>query len=607
MCGIAGSIGFDKSITEKMLEKLKHRGRVIAPVYEKNGVCMGHTRLEIVGGESNTQPIVIGNYSITFNGEIYNYLDLRIDLMNHGVKFKTKGDAEVILCCYILYGLSFINHIKGIFAFAIYDDQKKQLILCRDRVGVKPLYYTTDFRFASEIKVFGYKKINLHAFCEYLVFQYCLNNKTMFENVFKVLPGEMVIIKDKHIERKKYWQLDNICIQGTYERYYTEEFYKDKLLALLHISVKRQTPTVPFGAYASGGLDSSIVATLLSEYSKDFALFSGRYVEKGYDESEYAQKLSKTLSNKLNLVTITEQDVIDNLSNAIYYLDEPCAGPGLIGQYILAKTVREQTNIKVMFGGQGGDELFGGYSRYIIAYLESCLHGAIYQKQGNYILTLNDLSPLLPVLQGYEPMLKKFLSSGVFDDKDKRYFDLIIRNTHIGEDFKSEYNKYLCPILDEFRQIFSELGDVSYFTKMTYFDFVASLPALLQVDDRVNGAFELESRVPLLDEDIIEFAFSVPPKYKFSGGSAKGLLRQATLGMLPQEITNRKDKMGFPVPFDKWFKDKMNPIRFFILDHIGKSDIVAKVFGKSTIEGFDRDTWGKLSLALWEDRFGAYL
>jgi len=431
----------------------------------------------------------------------------------------------------------------------------------------------------------------------------------MFDGVYKVLPGEMVIIKDKNIERKKYWQLDQLCIQGTYERYHTEEFYKDKLLSLLHSSIRRQTPSVPFGAYASGGLDSSIVTAMLSEYTKDFTLFSGRYLENGYDESDYVQKLSKTLSSphKLDIITITEQDVVDNLSDAIYYLDEPCAGPGLIGQYLLAKKVREKTNIKVMFGGQGGDELFGGYSRYIIAYLESCIHGAIYQKQGNYILTLDDLSPILPVLQGYEPMLKKFLSNGMFDDKDKRYFDLIVRNTDIGKEFGVEYNKYFSPILDEFRQIFSELGDVSYFTKMTYFDFIASLPALLQVDDRVNGAFELESRVPLLDEDIIEFSFSIPPKYKFSGGASKGLLRQATLGMIPTEITNRKDKMGFPVPFDKWIKDKKSPVRPFILDHIEKSAIVSNVYGKKLIEGFDRDIWGKLSIALWEERFGAYL
>jgi asparagine synthase (glutamine-hydrolysing) len=242
-----------------------------------------------------------------------------------------------------------------------------------------------------------------------------------------------------------------------------------------------------------------------------------------------------------------------------------------------------------------------------VAYLESCIRGAIYQKQGNYVLTLDDLSSILPVLQGYEPMLKKFLSNGLFEDRDKRYFDLITRSNNICEEFVPTYNVYFYEILEEFRQIFSVLGDVSYFTKMTYFDFVASLPALLQVDDRVNGAFELESRVPLLDEDIIEFSFSVPPKYKFLGGSLKGLLRQSTLGMIPQEIVNRKDKMGFPVPFNEWMKDPMSPLRFFVLDTIGKSSIVQKVFGKKPIENFDREAWGKLSLALWEERFGVYL
>lgn len=604
MCGIAGTLNVSSNVATEMVQRLEHRGKTLGNSITLNNVTLAHTRLNIVGGNTNYQPFQIGNYVITFNGEIYNYLDLRLELISHGCKFTTKGDAEVILYAYITYGKSFIEHIKGIFAFAIYDGTKNILRLYRDRVGVKPLYYYKNDNqvfFASEIKalvpILKEVKVNNRVLCDYLTYQFSYQDNTLFKDIRKVLPGEYVEITNSGCNAHNYWSISSDSVKGNYEKYHTEEYYKDKLLSTLHASVKRQVPQVPFGVYASGGLDSSAVACLLSEYTLDrVTAYSGEYDAVGFSERQYIE----TLNVKNNIFSFSETDCVDNLISAIYQLDEPVAGPGLIGQYLLANQVRETSNIKVMFGGQGGDELFGGYARYIIAYLESAIYGAINQHSGNYVVTLNGkLSSLLPILKGYEPMLKKFWKNNLFADKDVRYFDLVNRNTKVGSEFENIYNENLPDIIEDFKYTFNCLGDVSYLTKMMYFDFSASLPALLQVDDRVNGAFEIEGRVPLLDEELVELAFNIPPTYKFLGSNPKGIMREAVRGLVPNKIVDRKDKMGFPVPFDKWYQNK-GKFYEFVNDFVSNSNIVSWVYGKQELKSFDRDSWGKLSLAIWE-------
>jgi asparagine synthase (glutamine-hydrolysing) len=564
--------------------------------------------------------------SITFNGEIYNYLDLRTDLINRGRRFKTRGDAEAIVNAYLAYGMAFPEKLRGIFSFALYDKGTHKLILCRDRVGVKPLYYCMDrasntLAFASEIKVFlgtvirkedvalDYSSLN-----QYLHFQHCLGDKTMFAGIRKVMPGEMLVYNTKtyEINNFKYWTIDPALVRGGANNYYTETYYQDKVLSVLHRIVREQTPQgVSMGAYASGGIDSSTIISLLSEYRQDFKIATGYYSIPGYDESGYAEHLIKSLpdfdSKKFYCIEITEDDVINNLQQAIYHMDEPCAGPGLIGQYIVAKVIKEHSpDLKVMFGGQGGDELFGGYARYVIAYLESCLQGSIYPSEGkDWVMTLERLSPLMPVLQGYESMIKGFFGKNMFGDRDRRYFDLISRSdeAYLNPEFKAMfYNKGKQQVYDEYLDIFLGLGGVSYFTKMLYFDFKSSLPALLQVDDRTNAAFEMESRVPFLDEELVELAFSIPPLYKFSGGYSKGILRKALSGTVPDKILKRRDKMGFPVPFNEWMNNKDSKLKEFITESL-KNGLNEAIFSSATAKTFDRSMWGRLSLSLWQKTF----
>lgn len=624
MCGIAGIYRFgganpdDAAAVNRMTTAVSHRGGTAQSVQGVGDCVFGHARLEIVGGDTAAQPLHLDGVVLTFNGEIYNYIDLRTDLINRGRRFSTRGDAEVIVNAYRVYGSAFIHKLQGVFAFALYDVADNKLCLCRDHMGVKPLYYavTSDVvAFASEAKALHQllpnNKINANALCEYLHFQYVLGSHTLFDNINKVLPGHIVTIRPKNLSSDRYWRLSCDSLRGDHTQLYTEKYYENKLLSILHGVARKQTPaTVPFAVYVSGGLDSSTVAALMHEYRQDFKLISGYYDYSGCNEMPYVDELVKKLKmdKQLHAFNITQDDVADTIEDAIYYMDEPCAGHGLVGQFVLAKKLRQNfPDIKIVVGGQGGDELFGGYSRYIVAYLESCIQGAIYPSNKDYVLNLEKVSRLLPILQGYEPMLKSFLSKGVFEPREKRYFDLIRRlgASNFNPDFYSGcYSGYEKQMLDKFMGLFSESGQISYMARMMYFDLMVSLPALLHVDDRVNSAFALESRVPLLDDDVVEFAFSIPPPYKLSGGFSKGILRNVTAGILPESVRMRRDKMGFPVPMQQWL-DEGGKFKDLVMTYVN-ADICKEVFGElKDVDNikFDRGLWGRISLGIWSKKF----
>ena len=624
MCGIAGVYGTpsSESLQNKvwdMLDTQSHRGRGDQGILTRENCVLGHTRLAIVGDDECRQPFEYEHVVVTYNGEVYNYLDLRTDLIKRGHRFKTKGDAEVIAHAYLEYGVLFLERLRGMFAFAILDTKVNKLYLCRDRVGIKPLYYTVHeggLYFASEIKALPRNnKVSHEALCEYLNFQYCISNNTLFDSVYKVEPGYYLeFTASDEYTAVQYWRLGYDTVRESNLDYYSEAYYEHKLLSLLHDSARSHTPSyIDFGVYASGGLDSSSIASLVSEYAPHLKVVTGRYDVPGFDESQYARDLVKYLGKRVEMyqVDITEDDVCDSLEDALWHMDEPCAGPGLMGQFVTAKMLRKKyPDLKVMMGGQGGDELFGGYARYLIAYLESCMHGAMYPTGKDYVLDLKAMAPLMPTLKGYEPMMSKFFSQGMFGAREDRYFKLISRfsDRAVKDDFYvNSYAKNYDSIISNYDKVFKELGSVSYFTRMMYFDFKTSLPALLQVDDRVNSAFEIESRVPLLDTDIVDFAFSVPPAYKLAGGMSKGIFRKAVSGMLPESITQRTDKMGFPVPTQKWMQGKG---RFYdLVNSVVNYDnaFLNSIFKDLNATVFDRELWGKLSLGIWAKKFNITL
>jgi asparagine synthase (glutamine-hydrolysing) len=294
----------------------------------------------------------------------------------------------------------------------------------------------------------------------------------------------------------------------------------------------------------------------------------------------------------------------------IYHLDEPVAGPGIFPQYIVSRLASQ--HVKVILGGQGGDEIFGGYTRYLVAYLEQALKGAIYESivEEEHIVSLESILPNLPTLKQYIPMMKSFWKEGTFEPMDRRYYHLIDRMSSVSEFFRLDFLRE-CKhedIFQKFSKEFNNPDTKSYFNKMTHFDMLGSLPGLLQVEDRVSMSVSIESRVPLLDRRIVDLISRMPAGMKFKGGEMKYLLKKTIKDIMPPEILNRKDKMGFPVPLHIWSKNKAKD---FIMDTLlskkaRERNMISTEYVEKLIlaeQPFSRGLWGLLSLELWHNQF----
>jgi asparagine synthase (glutamine-hydrolysing) len=339
--------------------------------------------------------------------------------------------------------------------------------------------------------------------------------------------------------------------------------------------------------------------------------FSGAFNEgPEFNELEYARIAARAANAELFEVFPTEQEFIDLMPKLIYHLDEPVAGPGLFPQYIVSKLASK--HVKVILGGQGGDEIFGGYARYMIAYLEQAIKGAIYEsnEEGEHIVSLSSILPNLPSLRQYIPMMKSFWNDGAFEPMDRRYYNLINRmgttSSFLHPEFMNERNDNA--IFNKFSSHFNNSDTKSYFNKMTHFDMHGSLPGLLQVEDRVSMAVSIESRVPLLDRRIVDLISRMPAGMKFKGGEMKYLLKRTIKDIMPDKIMNRKDKMGFPVPLHIWSKNKA---KGFIMDTLlSKNAKERNIIDTKCVEKlikseqpFSRGLWGLLSLELWYNQF----
>ena len=629
MCGICGIVGTEAGKSEseyavrQMMKVMTHRGPDGEGIALEKDFIFGHKRLAIIDLELGAQPMISedGNIVVTYNGEIYNYLELRQSLVQKGLRFKTFSDTEVLIKMYEAYGIDCLKYLNGMFAFAIYDKKEKQLFAARDHFGIKPFYYTVlkdgSFLFASEIKAILQHPavsatIDQRSLNQYFTFQFCLGERTLFKDIKKLEPANYlryyVSKGKKSFVKMRYWQ-------PSYEidTHHTEKYFIDQLKFLLQDSIKNQLRSdVPLGAYLSGGIDSSSVVAFARGFNgNEFHCFTGKFMEgKDYDESSYAKMVAAEYGCVFNEIVPSAKDFIDLLPNLIYQMDEPAAGPGLFPQYMVSKLAKE--NVTVVLGGQGGDELFGGYARYLIAYLEQCIKGSIFetQEEGRHVVTLESIIKNLPLLKKYVPLIKTFWESGLFDEMDRRYFRLVDRspdlNKILSSDMWDQYDHK--QVFEEFQKIFNDTETISYFNKMTAFDQKTLLPALLQVEDRVSMAVSLESRVPLLDYRIAELLARMPPMMKFSGGRLKFALKMAVNSLIPKPVLERKDKMGFPVPLKEWWD---GPLKEFVEDILfsktsrerGIFDI--KYLRKKVLEEdkYGRQIWGALNLELWNRNF----
>ncbi len=623
MCGFVGilnknGLNVRPDILRKMADTIHHRGPDEEGIFINDNCGFYHKRLSIIDLNTGQQPMTFGNYTIVFNGEIYNYIELREELKLKGHKFDTTSDTEVILHLYREYGEACVNRLNGMFAFIIYDKSNNQIYVARDHFGIKPLYWYQDknrILFGSEIKaILAHPEIKalpaMENLYEYLTFQFILGENTLFQNINKFQPGHYSIINLKTWSFKtvNYWKPD-----FNTDTFHSEEYFITELQKILDDTITQQLRSdVPIGTYLSGGIDSSLVTIMASKIvNHPLKSFSGAFNEgPEFNELKYARIAAKKANSELYEIFPTEQEFIDVLPKLIYHMDEPVAGPGLFPQYMVSKFA--SNHVKVILGGQGGDEIFGGYARYLVAYLEQALKGSIFEtnEEVEHIVTLNSILPNLPSLKQYVPMLKGFWKNDVFEPMDRRYFNLINRMGSISDflhpDFVNGGNENR--IFDKFSEQFNQAKTKSYYNKMTQFDLSASLPALLQVEDRVSMAVSIESRVPLLDRRIIDLISKMPAGMKFKGGELKYLLKQSIKETMPPEILNRKDKMGFPVPLHIWSKNKT---RDFIMDTLtSKKAKERNIINTKYIEQivnseqpFSRGLWGLLSMELWFNQF----
>jgi asparagine synthase (glutamine-hydrolysing) len=624
MCGIAGAIDLSGRPIMDLARRLDvmnelqaHRGPdgQTAWKHEREHIGLANQRLAIIDLSTGDQPMSDGAGSwISYNGEIYNYIELRAEL--GAGAFRTTSDTEVALRAYQRWGGECVKHFRGMFAFSIWDEKNQTLFCARDRFGIKPFYYTEVdgvFYFASEIKALvpflPAVETDLEGLKDYLCFQFCLGGKTMFKGVKELLPGHTLTVHNGRVAVNRYW---DVYYHADFD--HKAEYFESAIRDLMAESVALHLRSdVPVGAYLSGGLDSSIVASLAVESKgPDFLAFTGRFgVDPAYDESGYARELAEWKGFQVLDVDIGPIDFVNSIEKVIYHLDHPVAGPGSFPQYLVSALAAKHR--KVVLGGQGGDEIFGGYTRYLIAYFEQCIKGAIdgSMHSGKFVVTYESIIPNLVALRNYKPLLQEFWREGLFDDLDRRYFRLINRSPTLGDEINwsalGQYDPW-----ETFRSIFhgANVGHESYFDSMTHFDFKTLLPALLQVEDRVSMAHGLESRVPFLDHRIVELAATIPADIKFENGNMKHVLRTAMRSKLPARIYERQDKMGFPVPLHEWMTSA-GPVRDFVHDVFSSQqarsrELIdnARVLKRVDGEGrFGRQMWGLLSLELWQRSF----
>lgn len=625
MCGIAGLVRLDRGPVRDLERRLKVMSRLIAHrgpngqgvwCAQGSNVGFAHRRLSILDlSEDGAQPMTgpSGDY-IVHNGEVYNFLELRAQLSDRWT-FRSRTDTEAILAAYDRWGPDCLTHLSGMFAFAVWDKRKQRLFCARDRFGIKPFYYAVVdgvLYFASEAKALlpFLPEIETHpnALAEYLTFQYCISGNTLFKGISELPPGHMLLVENGVLSVRRYWD-----VRYEVDHDHSPVWFKRRLREIVEESVQLHLRSdVPVGAYVSGGIDSSLLGILAARSGGANRLaFNGRFTEyPGFDESGYACAAAEAMDGELHIADMGHEDFRRHIRDVIYHLDFPVAGPGSFPQYMVSKLASR--HVRVVLGGQGGDEIFGGYARYLLAYFEQCIKAAIdgVYKNGNFVVTIESIIPNLGMLQEYKPLMREFWREGLFDPMDERYFRLVNRANDMQEEIAwSELD--MTSVADAYRSIFNNnanVGKQAYFDAMTHFDFKCLLPALLTVEDRMSMAHGLESRVPFLDHTLVEFAATVPADLKFSGGRLKQLLKEVFADVIPPAILNRRDKMGFPVPLKEWFSGPLNTMLTDVFATMKErrrpfinADAVLANFNRG--QPFSRKTWGLLSLELWHQTF----
>ncbi|MBN2732491.1 MAG: asparagine synthase (glutamine-hydrolyzing) [Balneolaceae bacterium] len=569
MCGIVGIV-VERQIQKtnniillhRMAEAIAHRGPDDAGFFEtltsdnRHFIGLGHRRLSIIDLNTGHQPIgnENGSVQIIFNGEIYNFQELRNDLIKRGHSFRTASDTETIVHAYEEYGESCVERLRGMFSFAIWDSNHEKLFLARDRFGKKPLFLYQKrgvLLFASEIKaLLEYpkiqKKVDLHAIWNYLAYRYVPGPATLFEGIRKLPPGSFAVWQDGELREEKYYSPPDQQPLIP-QREFSDPI--DGFLALLDECVRiRMVSDVPFGAFLSGGIDSSAVVGLMSRYSNlPIKTFSVGFEESAYSELDYARLIATEFKTEHYELKVSQNHLMDELPALVRFRDAPIAEPSDIPIYLLSKEARRI--VKMVLTGEGSDEFLGGYPKHIFE-----RHVRLYQIFPYFLRhgVFESIVNMLPYkfrrhktaiinlgIEKWETRMPRWFGALSPNERQK----LVRINGRVSEE--------TCPIQ------FDTDDTNSALRRILYFDQTSWLPDnLLERGDRMTMAASLEARMPFMDHKLAEFVSALPDNYRVRGFQTKWILREAMKQLLPISILNRP-KIGFRVPVNEWFRDSM--------------------------------------------------
>ena len=575
MCGIAGILNIDgdflgpTTVAQQMAASIAHRGPDDEGMLADGPVAFGFRRLRIIDLETGHQPVADDQEQrwCMFNGEIYNFVELREQLEAKGYSFRTNSDTEVILHAYAAYDLDFVQHLRGMFAIALWDATQQRLVLVRDRVGKKPLFYGVSngqLAFASEVKAFlkwpeFRRTIDGQSLNDYLTFLYVPAPSSIFEGVKKLPPAHMLVADCKRgrFDVRRYW-----TISATPDRSKSFEFYKEGLQEVLAEAVRlRLRSDVPLGAFLSGGIDSTLIVGLMSRYISPVRTFSIGFPDARFDERAYARRAADAFG------TIHTEEVVDafsvtpdELCKLVWYMDEPFGDSSFIPTYWLSKLARR--TVTVALSGDGGDELFAGYPRYRYFQLLqrfNLVPAALRRAGGQVAAALRTaVLPQSPAMAERLRRVQKVLALSQQQPEDQilamlTYFDEANKSRLYSDAWRAGLNGHANYDLLR-QQVRSASEGAEPLAGFMARDLQTNMvdDVLVKVD-RASMACSLEVRAPFLDHHVVEFALRIPPEYKLRSGTHKLILKKAFSDLLPEEIANR-GKKGFEVPFAHWFQ-----------------------------------------------------
>ena len=623
MCGLAGFLRTPTTPTrdnhrqwlEHMGLAIVHRGPDAGGIYLDSEIGLAHRRLSIIDlSEAGNQPMVSasGRYLIAFNGEIYNFRSIRTQLEAEGYRFATSTDTEVLLALYEHKGERCLGDLNGMFAFAIWDTQAKELFLARDRLGKKPLYYyeaNGQFAFASEIKAltvlpFLKKEIRPDSIKDFFAYQYIPDPKTIYRSVHKLAPGHWLKTDGRRIETAQYWDL-SFANTGSLK----PDELEAGLYDLIDDAVRlRMISDVPLGAFLSGGVDSSAVVGLMASHSSQpVTTCAIGFDSKRFDEVAWAKKVAQLFNTNHHEFTVRD-NVPGSLAGISRYFDEPFADPSFVPTYFVSQLARQK--VTVALAGDGGDENFAGYSKYFTDHIENRLRnmfpGAI--RRGLF----PQLAQLVGGINGSLTRKAKSLLSTLAMEPDRGFFTTncffrpSLWNELVHGELKRETDSY--DPADITRALYHKADTDDHLAKILYTDIKTYLPGDILVKvDRMSMANSLETRAPLLDYRVVEYAANIPSGLKLHGNEKKYILKKAFERILPQDVLYRK-KMGFSVPLAQWLRNEL----FDLADGVFKAEDsgLAQCFDMNKVrllwqnhqQGRDENTqelWSMVAFELW--------